>query len=143
MALRTSSSTRGASAISPFRTPRDRDWPTPIRLSAPAEFTSPTTAQILEVPISSPTINEAGSNILFPGVLQVFRFGENRRHGSRLSPTGRNIIGHVEIERGDGLIQLLELLVNFPPTAQLTVQVLNGKSHFTSLSRRHLQDVRR
>ena len=40
----------GASTISPLRTPRERAWPTPMMFSAPLSFTSPTTAQTLEVP---------------------------------------------------------------------------------------------
>src|SRR5262245_37817370 len=44
------------STISPLRTPRDGAWPTPRILSVPSGRLSPTTTQILEVPISRPTI---------------------------------------------------------------------------------------
>src|SRR5437016_6226373 len=44
------------STISPFRTPREGASPTPRILSVPSGRLSPTTTQILEVPISRPTI---------------------------------------------------------------------------------------
>src|SRR5688572_9753851 len=44
------------STISPLRTPRDGAWPTPRILIVPSGRPSPTTTQILEVPISRPTI---------------------------------------------------------------------------------------
>src|ERR1700704_6171964 len=44
------------STISPLRTPRDGACPTPRILIVPSGRPSPTTTQIFEVPISSPTI---------------------------------------------------------------------------------------
>src|SRR5436305_5912514 len=44
------------STISPLRTPRDGVWPTPRILRVPSVRLSPTTTQILEVPISRPII---------------------------------------------------------------------------------------
>src|SRR6266851_4456795 len=44
------------STISPLRTPREGDWPTPRILFVPSGRPSPTTTQIFEVPISRPTI---------------------------------------------------------------------------------------
>src|SRR3954463_6384927 len=44
------------STISPLRTPRDGAWPTPRILIVPSGRLSPTTTQIFEVPISSPTM---------------------------------------------------------------------------------------
>src|SRR5205809_2430636 len=44
------------STISPLRTPRDGVWPTPRILIVPSGRLSPTTTQILDVPISSPTV---------------------------------------------------------------------------------------
>src|SRR5581483_9470015 len=123
MALRTSSSAVGASAISPLRTPRERDCPTPIRLSAPAALTSPTTAQILEVPISSPTIKEAGSNIFSPVAVRVFDFGaDGRRCGPRQA--GGNVVRHRQIQRDETFVHPLPPVINLPPAAQLPVQVV-------------------
>src|SRR6266516_1352801 len=44
------------STISPLRTPRDGVWPTPRILTVPSGRLSPTTTQILDVPISRPII---------------------------------------------------------------------------------------
>src|SRR5881392_2245653 len=44
------------STISPLRTPRDGAWPTPKIFVVPSGRLSPTTTQILDVPISNPTI---------------------------------------------------------------------------------------
>src|ERR1043166_3687151 len=44
------------STISPLRTPREGGWPTPRIFRVPSVRLSPTTTQILDVPISSPTI---------------------------------------------------------------------------------------
>src|SRR5580704_2008643 len=101
MALRMSSSAFGGSAISPLRTPRDRHWPSPMMFSVPAAFTSPTAAQIFEVPISSPTIREAGSNIFFPDGLRVDVFGDVQRRRAGRHENGWNVAGHGQIQRGD------------------------------------------
>src|SRR5260370_32101594 len=93
MALRTSSSAMGASAISPLRTPRERDWPRPMTFNAPAALTSPTAPQILDVPISSPSMSEAGSNIFFAVALVGFYFRARRRGFARLHPAGGQIVG--------------------------------------------------
>src|SRR6266699_3888797 len=58
------------STISPFRTPRDGVWPTPRILRVPSVRLSPTTTQILEVPISRPTIK-----LLLAIVVNPFSFG--------------------------------------------------------------------
>src|SRR6266481_2823296 len=57
------------STISPFRTPREGASPTPRILSVPSGRLSPTTTQILEVPISRPTIR-----LLFAIFLTRFSF---------------------------------------------------------------------
>src|SRR5579884_1967532 len=98
MALRTSSSMAEISVISPLRTPRERAWPSPIKLTAPPAFTSPTTATTLDVPISSPTIKEAGSNISPAFPLGVFHFRRNLWHRARLDQAERHIVAHGQIE---------------------------------------------
>src|SRR5438445_909937 len=98
MALRTSSAAAEGSAISPLRTPRERAWPMPTILSAPAALTSPTTAQTLEVPISRPTIIELGSGIFF---LESGRFDDFQRfrgNEAGFQPAGRQIVGDRQIE---------------------------------------------
>src|SRR5579871_5908826 len=99
MALRTSSSAVGGSATSPLRTPRERDWPRPMMLSVPAALTSPTAAQTFEVPISRPTMSEAGSNIFTLGVLQVVVFGTGGRHGGEIGQDGRDVAGNGKVQR--------------------------------------------
>src|SRR5689334_19918212 len=117
MALRTSSSAVGASAISPLRTPRERDWPSPMILRTPAALTSPTAAQIFEVPISRPTMNEEGSNIASPSDDLGFAFGNDRLCGS-LDKLRRNVVRNRQVERGDAFAASLGLLVNFVPATE-------------------------
>src|SRR5579859_1006082 len=112
MALRTSSSAVGASAISPLRTPRERDCPRPTMFNAPAAFTSPTAAQTFDVPISRPTINdEAGSNIFSPVVLLrlllcVFVGGARAwRQYRGVSPFQGNVFRHGQIHPRDRLVR--------------------------------------
>src|SRR4051812_8221492 len=108
MALRTSSSTSDTSAISPLRTPRERAWPRPMRFSEPAAFTSPTAAQTFEVPISNPTMRDAGSNISFNVVaLRTSDSGNGGGHRAGVHPFGGNIVGNREVQRGDGLVHPL------------------------------------
>src|SRR5438552_17391537 len=54
------------STISPLRKPRDGAWPTSIIFVVPSGRLSPTTTQILDVPLSNPTIKS-----LFP-ILYLF-----------------------------------------------------------------------
>src|SRR6266403_3451854 len=54
------------STISPFRTPRDGVWPTPRILIVPSGRLSPTTTQILDVPISSPTVKLLVAIVISP-----------------------------------------------------------------------------
>src|SRR5947207_7242840 len=98
MAWRTSSSAMGAWAISPLRTPRERDWPRPTMLRAPSELRSPTTAQTFEVPISSPTIIEDESNMFPPGANWLRGFGRGGRQGAGFQPAGRHVVGDRQIE---------------------------------------------
>src|ERR1700704_1879802 len=107
MAWRTSSSARGASAISPLRTPRERAWPRPTMFSAPSALKSPTTAQTLEVPISSPTMIEAGLN-MFPLRSQGFWQPGNRtgREAAGFDPPGGNVVGDRQVQHADGFAQL-------------------------------------
>src|SRR5439155_15670046 len=116
MALRTSSAAAEASAISPLRTPRERAWPTPMTVSAPAAFTSPTTAQTLDVPISSPTMMEAGSNMLLVIRRGFERFGRGRRRDQvEVGPEQRRVVGDAQVEGEDLLPEPLGVFVHQAP----------------------------
>src|SRR5882724_5917688 len=121
MACRTSSSTVGASAISPLRTPRERAWPRPTMFRAPSSLSSPTTAQTLEVPISRPTIMEEGSNMLLFNAKGFERLRIGRRDSTGFEPARGNIIRNGQIESSDGLIHFLTHVENFMPPAQLLI----------------------
>src|SRR5882672_3002976 len=123
MALRTSSSAAGASQISPLRTPRDRDWPRPTMLSAPSELSSPTTAQTLEVPISSPTMMVEESNISSSIVLRFGLWRGCGRDRASLEPAGGDIIGDGEVEGGDDPVHFDAPFVNRLPAPQLLVNI--------------------
>src|SRR5947207_2889410 len=72
------------STISPFRTPREGASPTPRILSVPSGLLSPTTTQILEVPISRPTIKLLFAIIVSPFfLLIVSSLLAGRRSGAR------------------------------------------------------------
>src|SRR5258706_12417144 len=103
MALRMSSEAGDGSAISPLRTPRERAWPKPMMLRAPDGFTSPTTAQTLEVPISSPTMIEDASNISFLVVGGFEDLLSLRRNEVRFLPASRQIVRHRQIDRNQRL----------------------------------------
>src|SRR5713101_6162319 len=107
-----SSEATEASAISPLRTPRERAWPRPMILRAPAGLTSPTTAQILEVPISKPTIIEDGSNIFFlvTGWFEDFLRGHRDKAG--FEPAGRQIIRNGKIDGGQVLARCLPMIID-------------------------------
>src|SRR5438876_7609149 len=83
------------STISLFRTPRDGAWPTPRILIVPSGRPSPTTTQILDVPISRPTIK------LLLAMVSLIRFvslagsclGNGRRTGARLGRGRRRFFG--------------------------------------------------
>src|SRR5258705_12981388 len=110
-----SSSAMGASAISPFRTPRERAWPSPTMLSA-SPLSSPTTAQTLEVPISRPTIMEEGSNIF---LFVAKGAGQSRRHGRQhagLQKPGGNVVAHRQIQTRDRFAGLASCFVDLPPS---------------------------
>src|ERR1700749_3233842 len=99
MALRMSSSTAGASQISPLRTPRDLAWPRPTMFSPDeSEFISPTTAQIFDVPISNPTMMLEESNISFPGALKFYGFGSRGRRHAGIRETQRGIVNDRQIQ---------------------------------------------
>src|SRR5712664_2238760 len=121
MALRMSSEAREGSAISPLRTPRERDWPTPMMLRTPAGLTSPTTAQIFDVPISRPTIIEEGSDIFF----LVSRGFSELLNGSGdnvcFKPASRQIVRDREINRGQMLADKLAVIINQPPATKLAL----------------------
>src|ERR1035441_1801731 len=102
MALRTSSSARAGSAISPLRTPRERAWPTPMMLRAWLALISPTTAQIFEVPISNPTMMEVESNIFPFRFIRFDKLIEERRQGGAGHPADGEMVGNGNIEGGDG-----------------------------------------
>src|ERR1051326_8299090 len=94
-----SSPAMAASTISPLRTPRDRDWPTPMMLRAPDSFASPTTAQIFDVPTSRPTMTDDWSNMFFPVEGGFLGFGGGGRQGGGIEPEDRRIVGDGEIDR--------------------------------------------
>src|SRR5271157_5414610 len=123
MALRTSSSARAGSAISPLRTPRERAWPTPMMLRAPAALISPTTAQIFEVPISNPTMMAGESNIFPFWFIRFDKLIEQRRHGVAGHPAHRQVVGDGDVQRGDGFALRLAVVVDRPPAAQLDVEL--------------------
>src|SRR6266436_336686 len=112
MALRMSSEATEGSAISPLRTPRERAWPTPMMLSTPDVLASPTTAQIFEVPISSPTIMEEGSNIFFLIARRLREFLSDGRDHARFQPASRQIVRDRQIERGQMFAGALAVIVN-------------------------------
>src|ERR1700731_1750279 len=142
MALRTSSSAVEASAISPLRTPRERDWPRPMTFNAPAALTSPTAAQILDVPISSPTMSEAGSNIFFAVAVVGFYLRAGRRGCARLQPGGGYIIGERKVQGVNGPAQFLSPIKNLAPAAELPVQIPGGKSNPAALPGGDLKNFR-
>src|ERR1700760_1540608 len=101
MALRMSSSTAGASQISPLRTPRDFAWPRPTIFNPDESgLTSPTTAQIFEVPTSSPTMMLEESNISSPDALRFYRFRSQRRRHRGVREAQRRVLRHGQIQRG-------------------------------------------
>src|ERR1700719_3303728 len=82
------------STISPLRTPREGACPTPRILTVPSGRLSPTTTQILEVPISRPTIKSLLAIYFLLSFLDWncaldlrrwtrLRFGRRRRSGFR------------------------------------------------------------
>src|SRR5215831_9156052 len=123
IAWRMSSSAMGGSAISPFRTPRDFAWPSPTMFSALSAPNSPTTAQTFEVPISSPTMMEEGSNMLFLVAPGFREFGRRRRNGIGLEPTSGDIVADGEVEASNGLAEFLAGIDNLAPAPQLLIQI--------------------
>src|SRR3954464_15408067 len=101
MALRISSAVALALTISPLRTPRDRAWPRPTMFRPPCSPISPMTAQILEVPMSNPTMMGDELNMFFPvrGILRNNRKKSGGRVGGRLDPASRHVISHRQIKR--------------------------------------------
>src|SRR6185437_734083 len=130
MALRMSSSTAGASQISPLRTPRDFAWPRPT-IFTPAEsgFISPTTAQIFDVPISNPTMMLEESNISSPGALRFCRFGRRRRRHARIDEAQRRIVHHSQIQCGNGAVSSRAFFMNFFPAQQLLLEISEAEGH--------------
>src|SRR4051794_38543597 len=106
MALRISSAVALALTISPLRTPRERAWPRPMMLRAPWSLISPMTAQILDVPMSNPTMTGDELNMFFPGFKALgkeWRAG-GKIVGGRLGPARRNEIANGQIQRGEDAI---------------------------------------
>src|SRR5438876_11074157 len=120
MAFRMSSLASAASTISALRTPRERAWPTPMMLSPDeSELTSPTTAQIFDVPTSRPTMTGDWSNMfLFDG---LEGFGCGRERGAGFQPKHRRVVGDGQIECPDDLADFFAVIVNQPPVAQLVL----------------------
>src|SRR4051794_11328476 len=142
MALRMSSSTAGASQISPLRTPRDFAWPSPTIFNPDESgFNSPTTAQIFDVPISNPTMMLEESNISSPGALRFCRFRSRRRRNTVRETQGR-VVCHRQIERSDCFIEPGAFLVNLLPSEQLPVEVFQAECNLTALAGCHDQDFR-
>src|SRR5271154_3265343 len=98
MALRTSSLAREASAISPLRTPRERAWPRPMMFKALAALISPATTQILEVPISRPTMMEEESNMFSFWARGWEGARRHCRKGGGRDPMDRQVVGNGEVE---------------------------------------------
>jgi hypothetical protein len=120
--------------ISPLRTPRERDCPRPMMFSvAVGALCSPTTTQILEVPISRPAMMLASSNIFPPG-FQGFHFGCRVRCGAGHHPVHRHIIGHRQVQRAMVLPWRNPQIVNLPP-ARNCWSKLQNQSDFTALPR--------
>src|SRR6266436_1637295 len=142
MALRMSSEAREGSAISPLRTPRERDWPTPMMLRTPSGLTSPTTAQIFEVPISRPTIMEEGSDISFLVSRGFNEFLNGHGDKARLEPARRQIVGDREIDRGQMLADELAVIIDQPPATELAPDIVESKDDFAVLAGRDLQNAR-
>src|SRR6058998_782997 len=136
-----SSLARPASTISALRTPRERAWPTPMMLS-PEEsgLTSPTTAQIFDVPTSRPTMTDDWSNMfLFDGLGE---FGCGRRRSAGLQPKRRGVVGDGEIEGADDFADFFAVIVHQPPVAQLILDPVQGEGDLASLPRQDQQNLR-
>src|SRR6266516_3708937 len=106
MAFRMSSLASVASTISPLRTPRERDWPTPMMLSVAASLTSPTTAQIFDVPISRPTMTDDWSNMFLSGEGGFVEPGRRWRQRAGFDPEHRGVVRHRKVEGADSLAHL-------------------------------------
>src|SRR3989442_6921041 len=142
MALRMSSDAREASAISPLRTPRERAWPTPMMLSAPEGFTSPTTAQILDVPVSSPTIIEEGSNIFFLITRRFDDFLICQGHEPRFEPAGGQIVGDGEVNESQALAAGLAVIADQPPAPKLALEIVQAENNLVLLAGSSLENPR-
>src|SRR5262249_45802051 len=141
MALRTSSAAAAASAISPLRTPRERACPTPTMFRVPAEFTSPTTAQTFDVPISSPTMMDEESN-MFSFIKGRFgSFGRRRGHTAVVGPQHRRIIADGQFEGVDHFAAALRFVMNRMPAAQLSVEIREAKRYFIALTGADDEDI--
>src|ERR1017187_8202261 len=105
--------------ISPLRTPRERAWPRPMMFSAPSGFCSPTTTQILDVPISRPAMMLESSNIFPPGSDGMDRSRRQVGRGAGHHPAHRHVVRHGEIRRRDGFLLLQTEIVNLLPASQL------------------------
>jgi len=79
----------GASAISPLRTPRERAWPRPMMFNPLAALISPATTQILEVPISRPTMMEEESTCFLFGRVVGWRSAPPLESRGRHQWTGK------------------------------------------------------
>src|SRR5262245_23991535 len=143
MALRMSSPASSGSTISPLRTPRDRDWPTPMMPRAPEAFTSPTTAHTFDVPISRPTMTEDGSNIFLFGGWRPPGFGCAGRNGAGLQPEHGHIVGHGKIERQNRPAPGTAVIVHRPPPPELLIDPSHAEGDLASLTGGDDQLIRR
>src|SRR5260370_23663152 len=127
------SSAVGGSAISPLRTPRERDWPRPTILRAPSGLKSPTTAHTFEVPTSNPTIMEDASNMFLFGASLFRESGRTGREGAGFEPAGRHVVGDRQVKRGNLLAHFLSLVKNGAPAPDLLFDAGQTESDFAAL----------
>src|ERR1051326_4480108 len=142
MALRMSPPATAASMISPLRTPRERAWPTPMTLRTPESLTSPTTAQILDVPTSSPTMTEDWSNMFLPVDGGFVGPGGGRRDGAGFEPHDGRVVGHRQVEGADDLADPFPEIVNQAPVAELILEAVEVEGDLAALPGGDLQHLR-
>src|SRR5437660_6739638 len=113
-----------------------------MMLSPPSSLTSPTTAQIFDVPTSRPTMTDDWSNMFLPVPWGFVGFRRGGRRGAGLEPNRRRVVCHRQIERPQGSADFPAVIMREPPVAQLLLQAVERKSDPTSLHRRDLQHLR-
>src|SRR5579862_5865129 len=135
MALRTSSAVVGLSTISPLRTARDLAWPTPMMLKAPFSPSSPTVAQILDVPMSKPTMMDDALNMLSFVRRSFYRLARNRWNRAGFQPAGRHVVRNRQIQAGEHFALALGQVVHQAPAQELPLDLSRTKGHHSALSR--------